>query len=143
MGYNPARPEKLQLSCIGRNRPSLSCAQCRLLEPAAAARYHNLGGKLLFHLFASLVEFERNLMYERTSAGLGTALAHGHKGDGRKGSKKKSGKRPWRSNVIRSSVANSSTRLLGSCGLLTTNRRELRSKHTKQIVAASFRGVLV
>lgn len=38
------------------------------------------GGKLVFHLFASLAEFERELIRERTSAGLAAARARGRKG---------------------------------------------------------------
>jgi DNA invertase Pin-like site-specific DNA recombinase len=40
-------------------------------------------GKLTFHLFASLAEFERNLIRERTCAGLAAAKARGRSG-GRK-----------------------------------------------------------
>lgn len=40
-------------------------------------------GKLIFHLFASLSEFERNLISERTKAGLAAARARGKYG-GRK-----------------------------------------------------------
>jgi DNA invertase Pin-like site-specific DNA recombinase len=40
-------------------------------------------GKLVFHLFAALSEFERNLIRERTHAGLVAARARGRKG-GRK-----------------------------------------------------------
>ncbi len=38
------------------------------------------GGKLIFHLFASLAEFERDLIRERTNAGLSAARARGRKG---------------------------------------------------------------
>lgn len=38
------------------------------------------GGKLIFHLFAALAEFERNLIRERTQAGLQAARARGRKG---------------------------------------------------------------
>ncbi|MGK7913176.1 MAG: recombinase family protein [Synechococcus sp.] len=38
------------------------------------------GGKLVFHLFAALAEFERNLIRERTQAGLQAAKARGRKG---------------------------------------------------------------
>lgn len=38
------------------------------------------GGKLVFHIFASLAEFERNLIRERTKAGLAAARARGRKG---------------------------------------------------------------
>jgi DNA invertase Pin-like site-specific DNA recombinase len=37
-------------------------------------------GKLIFHLFASLAEFERDLIRERTLAGLAAARARGRKG---------------------------------------------------------------
>jgi DNA invertase Pin-like site-specific DNA recombinase len=37
-------------------------------------------GKLVFHLFASLAEFERNLIRERTLAGLKSAKARGRNG---------------------------------------------------------------
>ncbi len=37
-------------------------------------------GKLVFHLFASLAEFERNLIKERTQAGLKAARARGRVG---------------------------------------------------------------
>jgi DNA invertase Pin-like site-specific DNA recombinase len=40
-------------------------------------------GKLIFHMFAMLAEFERNLLIERTNAGLKAARARGRKG-GRK-----------------------------------------------------------
>jgi DNA invertase Pin-like site-specific DNA recombinase len=43
----------------------------------------NAGGKLVFHIFAALAEFERNLISERTKAGLQAARARGRKG-GRK-----------------------------------------------------------
>jgi DNA invertase Pin-like site-specific DNA recombinase len=38
------------------------------------------GGKLIFHIFASLAEFERDLIRERTNAGLAAARARGRKG---------------------------------------------------------------
>lgn len=37
-------------------------------------------GKLVFHLFASIAEFERDLIRERTRAGLAAARARGRKG---------------------------------------------------------------
>jgi DNA invertase Pin-like site-specific DNA recombinase len=43
----------------------------------------SIGGRLVFHLFGALTEFERNLIRERTRAGLSAARARGHKG-GRK-----------------------------------------------------------
>lgn len=41
------------------------------------------GGRLVFHLFGALAEFERNLISDRTKAGLAAARARGRKG-GRK-----------------------------------------------------------
>jgi len=38
------------------------------------------GGKLIFHIFASLAEFERDIIRERTKAGLSAARARGRKG---------------------------------------------------------------
>ena len=38
------------------------------------------GGRLLFHIFGALAEFERNLIQERTRAGLAAARARGRKG---------------------------------------------------------------
>jgi DNA invertase Pin-like site-specific DNA recombinase len=38
------------------------------------------GGKLVFHIFAALAEFERDLIRERTAAGLAAARARGRKG---------------------------------------------------------------
>jgi len=38
------------------------------------------GGKLVVHLFAALAEFERDLIKERTMAGLAAARARGRKG---------------------------------------------------------------
>jgi hypothetical protein len=43
------------------------------------------GGKLIFHLFASLAEFERDLIRERTNAGLSAARVRGRKGGRPKG----------------------------------------------------------
>ena len=37
-------------------------------------------GKLIFHMFAALAEFERNLIRERTQSGLAAARARGRKG---------------------------------------------------------------
>jgi DNA invertase Pin-like site-specific DNA recombinase len=38
------------------------------------------GGKLVFHIFSALAEFERELIRERTAAGLSAARARGRKG---------------------------------------------------------------
>ncbi|HEY7125750.1 MAG TPA: recombinase family protein [Ktedonobacterales bacterium] len=44
------------------------------------------GGKLIFHIFGSLAEFERTLIVERTQAGLAAARARGRKGGRPRGS---------------------------------------------------------
>lgn len=38
------------------------------------------GGRLVFHIFGALAEFERNLIRERTNAGLAAARARGRRG---------------------------------------------------------------
>ena len=38
------------------------------------------GGKLIFHVFAALAEFERDVIRERTQAGLTAARARGRRG---------------------------------------------------------------
>jgi DNA invertase Pin-like site-specific DNA recombinase len=43
------------------------------------------GGKLIFHIFASLAEFERDLICERTNAGLAAARVRGRQGGRPKG----------------------------------------------------------
>lgn len=43
------------------------------------------GGKLIFHIFASLAEFERDIIKERTNAGLAAARARGRTGGRPKG----------------------------------------------------------
>jgi DNA invertase Pin-like site-specific DNA recombinase len=42
------------------------------------------GGRLVFHIFGALAEFERNLIHERTRAGLAAARARGRKGGRRR-----------------------------------------------------------
>ena len=42
-------------------------------------------GKLYFHMFAALAEFERNIISERTKAGLNAAIARGRLGGRPKG----------------------------------------------------------
>jgi DNA invertase Pin-like site-specific DNA recombinase len=44
----------------------------------------SLGGKLVFHIFGALLEFERNLIRDRTHAALEAARARGRKGGRRK-----------------------------------------------------------
>ena len=44
-----------------------------------------INGKLVFHIFGALAEFERGLISERTQAGLAAAHARGRKGGRKKG----------------------------------------------------------
>ncbi len=46
------------------------------------------GGKLVFHIFGAMAEFERNLISERTKAGLEAARKRGRKGGREEGRKK-------------------------------------------------------
>lgn len=72
------------------DRPELVGIVSRLEQEGAAFESINeriettsAAGKLIFHVFAALAEFERNLIRERTRAGLAAARARGRKG-GRK-----------------------------------------------------------
>ena len=55
---------------------------CSPRPPAAPAPTATTtpGGKLVFHVFAALAEFERDLIRERTTAGLAAARARGRQG---------------------------------------------------------------
>jgi DNA invertase Pin-like site-specific DNA recombinase len=57
------------------------CVECRSLQENLDTTTSS--GKLVFHVFASLAEFERDIIRERTMAGLEAARARGRKG-GRK-----------------------------------------------------------
>ncbi|MCP4457011.1 MAG: recombinase family protein [Cytophagales bacterium] len=52
-------------------------------------------GRLMFNLFASFAEFERELISERTKAGLANARAKGRKGGRRPGLSKESQEKAW------------------------------------------------
>src|SRR5579883_1047101 len=53
------------------------------------------GGRLVFHIFGSIAEFERDLIRERTNAGLNAARARGHKG-GRPPARRSVTQQRWR-----------------------------------------------
>lgn len=79
-----------RLDRLGRSLPDLVGIVSRLEQEGAAFESINeriettsAAGKLIFHVFAALAEFERNLIRERTRAGLAAARARGRKG-GRK-----------------------------------------------------------
>ena len=76
-----------RLDRLGRSLPHLIATMTDLLEQGIGFKSltENIdtttsGGKLIFHIFGALAEFERNLIRERTSAGLMAARARGRKG---------------------------------------------------------------
>jgi hypothetical protein len=52
----------------------------RAHRPGRQHRHHDPQGRLVFGIFAALAEFERELIRERTIAGLSSARARGRKG---------------------------------------------------------------
>lgn len=79
-----------RLDRLGRSLPDLVGIVSRLEQEGVAfesiterIETTSAAGKLIFHVFAALAEFERNLIRERTRAGLAAARARGRKG-GRK-----------------------------------------------------------
>ena len=76
-----------RLDRLGRSLPDLISTVSQL--EARGAGFKSLtesidttttGGKLVFHIFSALAEFERALIRERTQAGLAAARARGRKG---------------------------------------------------------------
>ena len=59
---------------------SLEQRNIELMSLQESLATHSNEGKLIFHLFAALAEFERNLIRERTQAGLKAARARGRNG---------------------------------------------------------------
>ena len=79
-----------RLDRLGRSLPDLVAIVTELAEKGIGfesltekIEATNASGKLIFHVFAALAEFERNLIRERTKAGLAAARARGRLG-GRK-----------------------------------------------------------
>jgi DNA invertase Pin-like site-specific DNA recombinase len=76
-----------RLDRLGRSLPHLITTMTSLEERGIGFKSltENIdtttsGGKLIFHIFSALAEFERNLIRERTTAGLTAARARGRTG---------------------------------------------------------------
>jgi DNA invertase Pin-like site-specific DNA recombinase len=67
------RPARSLPAASGRHRHQPGRAWGWVPQPPRGDRHHHPGGKLVFHVFAALAEFERDLIRERTSAGLAAA----------------------------------------------------------------------
>jgi DNA invertase Pin-like site-specific DNA recombinase len=83
--------KKLENGCrldrLGRSLPhlietitSLSARGIGFKSITEAIDTTTSGGKLIFHIFGALAEFERDIIRERTQAGLTAARARGRKG---------------------------------------------------------------
>ncbi len=76
-----------RLDRLGRSLPALIAMLAGLEERGVGFRSlteqldtTTSGGKLIFHVFGALAEFERDLIRERTRAGLAAARARGRRG---------------------------------------------------------------
>ncbi|WP_305846211.1 recombinase family protein, partial [Pseudomonas aeruginosa] len=81
-GHGHAQPPFRSSRLIGAERqPTSDCRQS--LQQSPQIDTTTASGRMVFGIFATLAEFERDLIRERTMAGLASARARGRKG-GRK-----------------------------------------------------------
>ena len=93
------------------------------------------GGRLVFHIFGALAEFERELIRERTLAGLASARARGRKG-GRP--KKLTAKAVAKARLLLSDPSQSATEVAKDFGVSrATLYRALKDAETKGTAATS------
>src|SRR5213082_588083 len=78
------------------------------------------GGKLIFHIFGALAEFERDIIRERTNAGLEAARTRGKLGGRPKALS------PEKIKLARKLYADKSTSVAEICGMLGISRHTLR-----------------
>ena len=78
------------------------------------------GGKLIFHIFGALAEFERDIIRERTQAGLEAARARGKRGG------RPRALSPEKIKLARKLYADHSTSVSEICNLLKISRHTLR-----------------
>ena len=78
------------------------------------------GGKLIFHIFGALAEFERDIIKERTNAGLEAARARGKRGGRPKALS------PERIKLARRLYADTSTSVAEICKMLGISRHTLQ-----------------
>ena len=77
------------------------------------------GGKLVFHVFGALAEFEREVIRERTQAGLQAARARGRKGGRPRSMDKK------KITMAKKLLADEATRVIDVCAVLQVSRSTL------------------
>src|SRR5689334_20926316 len=78
------------------------------------------GGKLIFHIFGALAEFERDIIRERTNAGLEAARTRGKRGGRPKALS------PERIKLVRKLYADTSTSVREICKMLGISRHTLQ-----------------
>src|SRR3954453_15455947 len=85
-----------------------------------------MGGKLIFHIFGALAEFERDIIRERTNAGLEAARARGKLGG------RPPALSPEKIKLARRLYADKSTSVAEICKMLGISRHTLR-RYVKEV----------